>query len=106
MTCCVILVILLLVSPQSFEHLVKGSDVFKTKHRFPCGNNQKGIRKGEAGPGQRERADLLRLRIGKEDPLFSPGPALREQWKAVAAEGMERVGNGKGVLSICATGCS
>jgi len=76
------------------------SYVFKTKHGSPCSNNQKGIRKGKTGPGQGQRADLLGLRIGKEDALFSPGPALREQGKALATEGMERMRNGKGVLSI------
>lgn len=95
--------VLLLVS---LEYLVEGFYVFKTKHRSPSGNNEKGIRKGEAGPGQRQGADLMSLRISKEGALFSPGPALREQRKAVAAEGMERMRNGKGVLSIRATGCS
>ena len=89
--------ILLLVS---LEYLVEESYVFKTKHGSPCGNNQKGIRKGEAGPSQGERTDLMCLRISKEDALFSPGPALREQGKALATKGMKRMRNGKEVLSI------
>jgi hypothetical protein len=99
-------VILLLVSRESFEHLVEGSYVFKTKHRFPCGNNQKGIGGGETGPGQRERADLMGLRIGKEDPLLSPGSTLRKQGKTVATEGMKGMGNGKALLPIQVIRCS
>ena len=106
MTCCIILVTLLLVSRGSFQYLVEGFSIFKTKDGSPCGNDQKGIRKGEAGPGQRQRVDLMGLRISKEDPLFSPGPALREQGKTVASEGMERMGNGEGGLPICVTRCS
>ncbi len=42
----------------------------------------------------------MRLRVCKEDALFSPGPALREQGEALTTEGMKRMRNGKGVLSI------
>ena len=83
---------------ERFEHLIEMFYVFKTKHCSPCCNHQKGIRKGETGPGQRQRANLMGLRICKEDALFPPGPALREQGKALAAEGMERMSNDKGVL--------
>jgi hypothetical protein len=105
-TCCIILVILLLVNRGSFEYLVEGSYVFKTKHGSPNSNDQKGIRRGETCPGQGQRAYLMGLRIGKEDTLFSPGLTLREQGKAVAVEGMEGMGNGKAMLTIRVIRCS
>ncbi|GHO81918.1 hypothetical protein KSD_96890 [Ktedonobacter sp. SOSP1-85] len=106
MTCCLILLILLLVSRENVEHLVERSYVFKTKHRFSSCNNQKGIRRSERCPGQGQRADLMSLQISKEDALLSPGPALREQGKTVAAERMERMDNGKAMLTIRVIGCS
>ncbi len=48
----------------------------------------------------------MALRVRKENPLLSPGSALREQEKAVAAEGMKGMDNGKGLSPIHATGCS
>jgi hypothetical protein len=64
------------MSRERFEHLVEGFYIFKTKHRFPCGNHQKGIRRGETRPSQRQRTDLMGLRISKENTFLSPGPAL------------------------------
>lgn len=69
------------------------------------GNTQKGPG-GETRPSQGQRADLLRLRVGKEDPLFCPGEALSQQGKDAAAEGMKRMRVGKGMLSIRGIRCS
>ena len=91
---------------QRFEHLVEVVYVFKTKQRFSTCNNQKGIRKGETGPGQGQRADLMALRISKEDSFLSPRPALREQGKGLATKRMERMRDGKERLTIRAIRCS
>ena len=105
-TCCAILVILLLVSRKSFEHLVEVLYVFKTKQRFSNCHNQKGIRKGETRPSQGQRAELMALRISKEDPFLSPGSALREQGKVLATKRMKGMGDGKARLTIRAIRCS
>ncbi|GHO57643.1 hypothetical protein KSB_61180 [Ktedonobacter robiniae] len=106
MTCCIILLILLLVCRENVEQLVERSYVFKTKYHFSSGNNQKRIRRSKRCPGQGQRADLMGLRISKEDTLLSPGAVLREQGEAVPAERMEGMSNGKAMFTIRVIRCS
>jgi hypothetical protein len=48
----------------------------------------------------------MSLRIGKEEALFSPGKALGEQSKSLAAERMKGMGDGKITLTIRVIRCS
>jgi|SRR5579883_1526311 len=91
---------LLLVSLLLSKKLDKLLQVLKAEHGCVTSPNPEGIGESKIGPCEGEGADLVRLRIGEEDPLFSPGRALRQQRKGLANERMKRVSNDKMLVTI------
>ena len=70
------------------------------------GRDQKRIRMSEIRPSQWQGADLVCLRVGKKDTLFSPSKALRQQGEALATKRVKRMGDAKALLTIRVIRCS
>ena len=70
------------------------------------GHGDEGIRRREAGPGEREGADLLVSLVGdEEDAPLAPVMADVKDFNALSAPGVKGMGYFEELCSIRLTGC-
>jgi hypothetical protein len=72
----------------------EGQQIIDAKSRSPIGQYHERCRWNEAGPGSGKRSYLIGSLI-KGDPIFSPIMTVVEDFKLLAKQGMERMGDGE-----------
>ena len=61
--------------------------------RPPGGDHEEGVGPLDVGPSRRQRVHLPLSGPTEEDPLLTPGMGVADQLEALAAEGMEGMGD-------------
>ncbi len=81
-------------------------EILKAEAGTAGGDADEGIRRSQAGPGERQRADLMVILADKEeDSAVAPVMADAQNLKALSAPGVKGMGYFEELCSIRLTGC-
>ncbi len=78
----------------------------ETEDSLSRSQEDKRVRRGEIGPGEREGPEAPGGRVMEKGPGFSPGRSLGNEGKLLTGERMERMGDREDQLTIRVIGCS
>ena len=82
-------------------------EILKAEEGTAGGDGNEGSRRSQAGPGERQRADLTCILADKEDDsAVAPGVADAQNLKALSAPGVKGMGYFEALCSIRLTWCS
>ncbi len=82
-------------------------EILKAEEGTAGGDGNEGSRRSQAGPGERQRADLMVILADKEeDSPVAPVLADAQDLEALSTPGVKGMGDFKELCSIRLTGCS